>query len=83
VPFVVSDAGALAEVAGPAHRWVARRADDADLARVLSAALRQAADERSADVAAARARWVREYSPAAGEQRLAGVLAGLGLAVTR
>ena len=37
VPFVISDAGALPEVAGPDHPWVARAGDADDLARVIAA----------------------------------------------
>ena len=45
VPFVVSDAGALPEVAGPGHPWVARSGDLHDLAAVLHSALAASPDE--------------------------------------
>ncbi len=83
VPFVVSDAGALTEVAGPAHPWTATAGDDVDLARVLSAALHATPEARATEVDAGRLRWQQEYSPTAGVARLATVLTDLGLAVQR
>ena len=79
VPFVISDAGALPEVAGPDHPWVACRGDVADLARVLSEALSASEETRRAVTDAARARWEAEYSPAAGRQRVARLLEDLGI----
>ncbi|MEO5852276.1 MAG: glycosyltransferase family 4 protein [Nocardioides sp.] len=79
VPFVVTDAGALLEVAGPGHPWVARAGDAVALAGVLAEALRA---DLAADLDQARARWEREYSPAAGLLRVASLLAELGLPVT-
>jgi glycosyltransferase involved in cell wall biosynthesis len=83
VPFVVSDAGALTEVAGPGHAWTATAGDEVDLARVISAALHMSPEARAAQVANARLRWEEQFSPAAGVARLATVLANLGLAVDR
>ena len=74
VPFVISDAGALPEVAGPDHPWVTRRGDVDDLARVLAEALGATEETRRAATDAARARWETEYSPAAGRQRVARLL---------
>lgn len=78
VPFVISDAGALPEVAGPAHPWVAPRGDAAALAAVIDRAL---ADIRSGAaapvVAAARERWEHLYSPEAGTARVRALVAGL------
>ncbi len=74
VPFVVSDAGALAEVAGREHPWVARSDDPDDLARVLEAALAASPADVAVAVASARARWEAEFSPAAGLERVRGVL---------
>ena len=76
VPVVVSDAGALPEVVGSEHPWVAAAGDAADLARVLAAAY----DSDPAPVVqAARERWESLYSPAAGRGRVAGLLRDLGL----
>lgn len=71
-PVVVSDAGALPEVVGPRHPWVAARGDATALARALTSAIRAlpAADV----IAAQRARWEAEYSPAAGRRHLAGLM---------
>lgn len=79
VPYVVSDAGALPEVAGSAHPWVAAAGDAPALARVLIEAL--AADPAPV-VEQARRRWEAEYSPAAGRARVAELLRSLGLPVT-
>jgi glycosyltransferase involved in cell wall biosynthesis len=76
VPVVVSDAGALPEVVGPGHPWVARAGDAGDLARVVAAVLD---GDRSAAVAAARRRWEQHYSPAAGTADVAALLRDLGL----
>ena len=81
VPFVVSDAGALTEVAGPRHAWTAAAGDEVDLARVISAALHASPGARAAEVTDARQRWEELFSPSAGVARLATVLADLGLAV--
>lgn len=70
VPFVVSDAGALPEVAGPEHPWVARSGDADHLARVLAVALAAPADDVRAVTDRARRRWEAEYSPQAGVQRV-------------
>lgn len=78
VPFVVSDAGALREVAGPDHPFVARAGDAEDLARVLALALDTPDGERAAQVAAARARWEDRFTPAAGREHVSALLTELG-----
>ena len=78
VPFVVSDAGALPEVAGPDHPWVARAGDADDLAAVITRALEATPEEVRVVTRRARLRWEDEYSPRAGRQRVARLLAGLG-----
>ncbi len=70
VPFVVSDAGALPEVAGRAHPWVARSGDPHDLTSVLEAALAASPDDVALAVATARDRWESEFSPTAGLERV-------------
>ena len=70
VPFVISDAGALPEVAGPDHPWVARAGDADDLARVIEHALAATAEEVRAVTDRARLRWEEEYSPRAGRLRV-------------
>jgi glycosyltransferase involved in cell wall biosynthesis len=74
VPVVVSDAGALPEVAGPDHPWVAGAGDASRLAE----AVREAVTGNGRVVAAARDRWAREYAPDAGRERVRAVLASLG-----
>ncbi|CUR57567.1 conserved hypothetical protein [metagenome] len=70
VPFVISDAGALPEVAGPDHPWVARSGDVDDLARVIHAALTAPEADVRAVTDRARRRWETEYSPQAGRLRV-------------
>lgn len=79
VPFVISDAGALPEVAGPEHPWIARRGDADDLARVIGDALATPADDVRAVTDRARARWEKMYSPAAGRVRVQQLLDDLGV----
>lgn len=75
VPVVVSDAGALPEVVGPNHPWVARAGDAEDLARVLRL-VRDADDAAVAKVTdAAYERWREHFSPSAGRERVARLLA--------
>ena len=76
VPFVISDAGALPEVAGPDHPWVARAGDADDLARVIERALAATPEEVRTVTDRARLRWEQEYSPQAG--RLAGAATARG-----
>lgn len=76
VPFVISDAGALPEVAGAAHRWAARAGDPVSLAQTIKRAI---AEVTAADLDVLRARWELEYSPAAGRDRLAAALSDLGV----
>jgi len=76
VPFVISDAGALPEVAGQEHRWVARATDPQSLAVTILAAL---TEQGPRELAAARQRWHDEYSPTAGRRRLASELVRLGV----
>lgn len=76
VGVVISDAGALPEVAGPDHPWIARAGDPASLAAVIE---RAAAEITPAHRTAARDRWALEFSPEAGRRRLARHLAELGV----
>lgn len=77
VPFVVSDAGALPEVAGPEHPWVAAATDPDDLARAIAQLLGASSADRESAVAASRRRWEEHFSPEAGRDRLERLLAGL------
>ena len=79
VPFVISDAGALPEVAGADHPWVARSGDAEDLADVIGHALSASDDEVQAVTDRARRRWEEEYSPQAGRQRVQRLLDDLGV----
>lgn len=79
VPFVISDAGALPEVAGPDHPWVARAGDADDLARVIGRALAATPEEARGVTDRARARWEEQYSPRAGRLRVQRLLEELGM----
>lgn len=76
VPFVISDAGALPEVAGHSHPWVAAAGDPGKLADVI----RRAVDDGGqASAARARERWLSCFSPSAGGARLEAVLRHWGV----
>lgn len=80
VPVVVSDAGALPEVVGAEHPYTARAGDPASLAYVLHRALGELGTPAGdAAVAHARRRWETLWSPAAGRERVAALLTGLGV----
>ncbi|MCF6376270.1 glycosyltransferase family 4 protein [Nocardioides KLBMP 9356] len=78
VPFVVTDAGALPEVAGPTHPWVARSGDPHDLAREVRDALSAGPERLRTVTDVARKRWEDEYSPAAGRERVRRLLDEVG-----
>ncbi|MCT1385967.1 glycosyltransferase family 4 protein [Brachybacterium sp. p3-SID1565] len=78
VPFVISDAGALPEVVGPAHPWVAGRGDEGALAEMILALIGEL-DEGGVQ-RGARRRWEERFSPAAGAGRVAELLLDLGQA---
>lgn len=73
-PFVVSDAGALPEVAGPGYPFIAVRNDVSSLATVIEAAL---ANPRREFVEHVYERWSANYSPWAGSNRLKSLLDAL------
>lgn len=77
--FVITEAGALPEVAGPGHPWVAQPGDVEDLARVILQALACPRVEDEARARGARQRWLRRYSPQAGAVRVAELLSTLDL----
>lgn len=70
VPFVVSTAGALAEVAGEDYPFVALADDAVDLADVIE----RAAVDPQQRVGASYERWRMHFSPEAGRERLADLL---------
>lgn len=74
VPVVVSDAGALPEVVGLDHPWIARKGDAKDLSKLILSALH--ADEPT--LQRAYERWERKYSPAVGSQNLKSLLIAIG-----
>ena len=71
-PFVITDAGALQEVAGAEHPFVAKADDAVSLADTIERAAEGYVEEL---LDAARDRWQENFSPEAGRSRLAEVLA--------
>lgn len=74
VPFIISDAGALPEVAGAGHPWVFSAGDSSDLAQVMK---RAATSNNQLHIENAYMRWKDQFSPEAGKQRLQDLLAAL------
>lgn len=73
VPFIISDAGALPEVAGVHHPWVFSAGDAGNLAFVLE---RAAKADNESHIESSFNRWNDHFSPEAGKQRLSKLLAG-------
>jgi phosphatidylinositol alpha-mannosyltransferase len=73
-PFVISDAGALPEVAGPDHPWVVPRGDARALAGAIQDVFASPPTRRAAVLDTAEMRWAEDFSPAAGRARIAALL---------
>lgn len=73
VPIVVSDAGALPEVVGFDHPWIAKAGDVGDLARVIE--LAALGNPRATAVAFQR--WQQLWSPRAGRERVLTLISAL------
>lgn len=82
IPFVISDAGALPEVAGPEYPWVAAAGDSSALAGVIQQLVDTPGSGREVTAAAAYERWKQHFSPAAGRSRLRAVLEDLEIPTT-
>jgi phosphatidyl-myo-inositol alpha-mannosyltransferase len=78
-PFVISDAGALAEVAGPTHPWVSRKGDPVALAHAVQSVFEAGPDRMVEVLDRAHARWEEHFSPAAGLARVSALVSDLGL----
>lgn len=78
-PFVVSDAGALPEVAGSDHPWVVPAGDAEALAEAILDCLGRTPENLAPVLDAAQDRWRNYFSPAAGRDRLAAILTELGV----
>ncbi|CAM4012475.1 glycosyltransferase family 4 protein [Helcobacillus massiliensis] len=77
MPFIISDAGALPEVAGPEHPFRARNGNDSDLARVILKAIDELGDDHASLLRRARRRYEEDFSPEAGTRRLRELLTDL------
>lgn len=77
VPVVVTDAGALPEVVGPHHPWIAHAGDARSLADAIAAAA--SALPASDVVDRAHQRWAEHFSPAVGREAMRELLKSLGL----
>lgn len=78
-PFVISDAGALAEVAGSEHPWVTPKGDAYALARAVEDVFATDPAVLAHRLDRAHDRWEEHFSPAAGLARVAALVADLGL----
>jgi glycosyltransferase involved in cell wall biosynthesis len=78
-PFVISDAGALAEVAGPEHPWVTPKGDAVALAAAVESVFDAGPDRMVEVLDRGYDRWLEHFSPAAGMTRVAALLDELGL----
>ncbi|MEO8851878.1 MAG: glycosyltransferase family 4 protein, partial [Allobranchiibius sp.] len=77
MPFVISNSGALPEVAGPDHPFVAVAGNPEALASSIRAAVSMREDQPDhfeTLLDNAQARWEQEFSPAAGRVRFLQVL---------
>lgn len=73
IPFVISDAGALPEVAGGSHPFIARRGSSSSLVQAIGKAI-EAVSRHQVDTTPPRKRWERCYSEAAGLRRTSELL---------
>ena len=78
-PFVISDAGALAEVAGSGHPWVAHKGDAVALARAVRSVFEAGPDRMVEVLDRGHARWEEHFSPAAGLARVSALVDDLDL----
>jgi glycosyltransferase involved in cell wall biosynthesis len=76
-PLIVTDAGALPEIVGPNHPWVAERSDSIGLAALVQSMLSNP-ETVAASVRDAHLRWTENFSPTAGTARMAALLTDLG-----
>lgn len=70
VPYVISDAGALPDIAGKAYPWIFPAAQEGGLSRIISKALAASPDERDALLEEQFSRWQEYFSPQAGLARM-------------
>ena len=80
VPLIVSDAGALPEVVGEAHPFIAKKGSVSDLAAMIASMASQLHtkdDTVGHSVADAYWRWYEVFSPEAGRQRVSELLNSL------
>lgn len=80
LPVVVSDAGALPEVMGEMHPWIARSGDASALADAIRGAVSATPVQHTAMVQEGRDRWEEMFSPRAGHRRLRRLLLNPGIA---
>nr|WP_300339541.1 glycosyltransferase family 4 protein [Actinomyces sp.] len=69
-PYVVSDSGALPEVAGQAYPWVFHAGDHVSLSRRIEQALAVSDSEQEQLLQTQHERWESRFSPTAGAARL-------------
>lgn len=79
VTVVVTTAGALPEVVGSDHPWVAHADDIESLTETIRRAITAPPGQRAAVIAQGRQRWLRDFSPQAGKDNLAALVRELAL----
>lgn len=77
VPVIATDAGALPEVVGPDHPLLTPAGSSRALAESMRQILEMSRDERAGLAALQYERWQRLWSPEAGRQRVAHLMASL------
>lgn len=75
-PLIVTNAGALTEIVGSEHPWIADRSDSAGIAAIIRSML-GSPEQVEASVRRAHNRWSENFSPAAGGSRFASLLRDL------
>jgi phosphatidylinositol alpha-mannosyltransferase len=78
-PFVISDAGALAEVAGADHPWIVPKGDAHALAKAVIDVFETDRDAMATVLDRAHDRWQEHFSPTAGLARVAALVDDLRL----
>ena len=76
-PLIVTNAGALPEIVGSDHPWIADRSDSAGIAAIVRSMLANP-EQVETSVRSAHRRWSENFSPAAGANRFATLLRDLG-----
>ncbi len=78
VPVITTDAGALPEVVGPSHPWIARAGNVQSLSSVILDFAQTPSAQRHRVIEQQRLRWLARFSPQVGERSFERLLATFG-----